>query len=255
MRNHVHFVNRGLLFSCGCLQRLSMWGKSSLCKKCHNLDIWSESRMRQPSVPLTFSVLRFPMPLRFDLSKLPCVVLIVLTQHLLLCLAAYCISLNSIAVSLLCIWTGATFWSVAPLLGWGSYTGLMPMTVFFFTSPSSPSSIITLCSSSVLRSRLRHVWGGLVQSQLLHHSQVLHYLHPHLLLFHPRDDHALLLRLHHKNGEEHQRHVSWRLSHPTPEEGGERRHQGGFQFYISVLKSCTSILPTPVPYRFPLILA
>lgn len=126
---------------------------------------------------------------------------------------------------------------------------------FFFTSPSSPSSIITLCSSSVLRSRLRHVWGGLVQSQLLHHSQVLHHLHPHLLLFHPRDDHALLLRLHHKNGEEHQRHVSWRLSHPTPEEGGERRHQGGFQFYISVLKSCTSILPTPVPYCFPLILA
>lgn len=125
----------------------------------------------------------------------------------------------------------------------------------FFTSPSSLSSIITLCSSSVLRSRLRHVWGGLVQSQLLHHSQVLHHLHPHLLLFHSRDDHALLLRLHHKNGEEHQRHVSWRLSHPTPEEGGERRHQGGFQFYISVLKSCTSILPTPVPYHFPLILA
>lgn len=53
---------------------------------------------------------------------------------LLLCLAAYCISLNSIAVSLLCIWTGATFWSVAPLLGWGSYTGLMPMTVFFYIS-------------------------------------------------------------------------------------------------------------------------
>lgn len=132
MQNHVHFVNRGLLCHFGCLQRPAMCGKSSLCKKCHNLDIWSESRMRQPSVPLTFSVLRFPMPPHFDLSKLPCLVPIVLMQHLLLRLAAYCISLNSITVSLLCIWTGATFWSVAPLLGWGSYTGLMSMTVFFY---------------------------------------------------------------------------------------------------------------------------
>lgn len=38
--------------------------------------------------------------------------------------AANCISINTIAVSLICIWTGATFWSGAPLLGWGSYTGL-----------------------------------------------------------------------------------------------------------------------------------
>lgn len=41
---------------------------------------------------------------------------------------AYCISLNTICVSLICIWTGATFWSVAPLLGWGSYTGLFSHT-------------------------------------------------------------------------------------------------------------------------------
>lgn len=106
-----------------------------------------------------------------------------------------------------------------------------------------PSSIITLCSSSVLRSRLWHVWGGLVQSQLLHHSQVLHHLHPHLLLFHPCDDHALRIRLHHKNGEKHQCHVSRRLSHRTPEEGGERRHQGGIQFFTS--------LSTTAPYQFP----
>lgn len=86
---------------------------------------------------------------------------------------------------------------------------------------------IPLCFSSVLRSRLWHLWGGLVQSQLLYHSQVLHHLHPHLLLFHPCDDNALLLRLHHKNGEKHQCHVSRRLSNCTPEESGERRHQGG----------------------------
>ncbi|XP_029925723.1 visual pigment-like receptor peropsin [Myripristis murdjan] len=35
---------------------------------------------------------------------------------------ANCISLNTIAISLICIWTGAFFWSVAPILGWGSYT-------------------------------------------------------------------------------------------------------------------------------------
>lgn len=52
----------------------------------------------------------------------------VFVQRLLVCLLAYCISLNSICVSLLCIWTGALFWSVAPLLGWGSYTGLIRLT-------------------------------------------------------------------------------------------------------------------------------
>lgn len=128
MQNDVHFVNRGLLFSFGCLQ---IWGKSLLCKKCHRLDIWSQSRMRQPSVPLTFFPQCFPMPPHFDLSKLPCVLML-----MLLCLAAYCISLNSITVSLLCIWTGATFWSVAPLMGWGSYTGLMPISTCFYCNIS-----------------------------------------------------------------------------------------------------------------------
>lgn len=32
--------------------------------------------------------------------------------------------MNTIAIALICIWTGAMFWSGAPLLGWGSYTGL-----------------------------------------------------------------------------------------------------------------------------------
>ena len=44
-------------------------------------------------------------------------------------LAAYCISVNTIAVSLICIWTGAMFWSAAPLLGWGNYTGLFSHTI------------------------------------------------------------------------------------------------------------------------------
>ena len=42
--------------------------------------------------------------------------------------AAHCISINTIAISLICIWMGALFWSVAPLLGWGSFTGLSPHT-------------------------------------------------------------------------------------------------------------------------------
>ncbi|XP_041866579.1 opsin-5-like [Melanotaenia boesemani] len=35
---------------------------------------------------------------------------------------ARCFSINTIAISLIFIWAGALFWSVAPLLGWGSYT-------------------------------------------------------------------------------------------------------------------------------------
>ncbi|XP_017292163.1 visual pigment-like receptor peropsin [Kryptolebias marmoratus] len=35
---------------------------------------------------------------------------------------AHCISVNTVAIALIFIWTGALFWSVAPLLGWGSFT-------------------------------------------------------------------------------------------------------------------------------------
>uniref|UniRef100_A0A3P9MBJ9 G-protein coupled receptors family 1 profile domain-containing protein n=1 Tax=Oryzias latipes TaxID=8090 RepID=A0A3P9MBJ9_ORYLA len=35
---------------------------------------------------------------------------------------AHCISSSTIAVSLIIVWAAALFWSVAPLLGWGSYT-------------------------------------------------------------------------------------------------------------------------------------
>lgn len=141
--------------------------------------------------------------------------------------AAYCISMNTIAVSLICIWTGAMFWSVAPLLGWGSYTGLLS-----HTNPAKriddfilKALIWTLCLM-FFRSRLWHLWGGLVQSQLLHHLQVLHHLHPHLLLFHPCDDHALLLRLHYQHSEKHERHVGWWLPHCPSKEGGEGCHKG-----------------------------
>lgn len=64
---------------------------------------------------------------------------------------AYCISIDTIAVSLICIWTGAMFWSVAPLLGWGSYTGLFShtnltehMKIYLFEK--SPD-LCVLCSS------------------------------------------------------------------------------------------------------------
>ncbi|CAG6017626.1 opsin 6, group member a [Menidia menidia] len=35
---------------------------------------------------------------------------------------AHCISINTIAISLIFIWSGGLFWAGAPLLGWGSYT-------------------------------------------------------------------------------------------------------------------------------------
>jgi hypothetical protein len=49
-----------------------------------------------------------------------------LTFSLCCAITAHCISINTIAISLLCIWMGALFWSAAPLLGWGSFTGLSP---------------------------------------------------------------------------------------------------------------------------------
>lgn len=107
-----------------------------------------------------FFVLCFPMPPHFDLSKLPCVVLFVLMQHLLLCLAAYCISLNSITVSLLCIWTGATFWSVAPLMGWGSYTGLMPINTCYFCNISIIHHHLVLFLRPKIEVMARVRWTG-----------------------------------------------------------------------------------------------
>lgn len=61
--------------------------------------------------------------------------------------AAHCISINTIAVSLICIWTGGVFWSVAPLLGWGSYTGLFYTSNLQYLVQSENRAVIWLCSS------------------------------------------------------------------------------------------------------------
>ncbi|KAK5908252.1 hypothetical protein CgunFtcFv8_016326 [Champsocephalus gunnari] len=62
--------------------------------------------------------------LLFGLASINTLTVISLTRYIKGCHPnkAYCISVNTIAVSLICIWTGAMFWSAAPLLGWGSYT-------------------------------------------------------------------------------------------------------------------------------------
>ncbi|XP_049456494.1 opsin-5-like [Epinephelus fuscoguttatus] len=62
--------------------------------------------------------------LLFGLASINTLTVISVTRYIKGCHPnkAYCISVNTIAVSLICIWTGAMFWSVAPLLGWGSFT-------------------------------------------------------------------------------------------------------------------------------------
>ncbi|XP_068424112.1 opsin-5-like [Clinocottus analis] len=62
--------------------------------------------------------------LLFGLASINTLTVISITRYIKGCHPnkAYCISLNTIAVSLISIWTGAMFWSVAPLLGWGSFT-------------------------------------------------------------------------------------------------------------------------------------
>ncbi|XP_068597572.1 opsin-5-like [Brachionichthys hirsutus] len=62
--------------------------------------------------------------LLFGLASINTLTVISITRYIKGCHPnrAYCVSMNTIAVSLVCIWTGAMIWSVAPLLGWGSYT-------------------------------------------------------------------------------------------------------------------------------------
>lgn len=187
------------LFSRRCLQRLL------IKKRLHcSTNIHSKSRI----LHLTFSVAKiitFKLFLDCKQSFPRCENSRLYSCYLsLLCLLpAHCISINTIAVSLICIWTGGIFWSVAPLLGWGSYTGLFyasDLTVLHATWQQSRDLILYLV---FLRSRLWNLWSGLVQSQLLHYLQVLHHIHPDLLLFHPGDDHALLLHLHYQHSENH----------------------------------------------------
>lgn len=234
MQNDVHFVNRGLPFSFGCLQggqceerahcaknvTILTFGASQECANLHCLSLFLSC------------VCRCHRSLTFPNCPAQC---FLPSCNICLCVLQLTVSawtpsqchysaygLEPRSGPLLRCWAGAA------TQVWRHWTFVPPPT----------SSIITLCSSSILRSRLRHLRGGLVQSQLLNHSQVLHHLHPHLLLFHPCDDHALLIRLHHKNGEKHQCHVSGRLSHRAPAESRERRHQGGFQFYTLCFKWC-----------------
>eukprot|EP00066_Takifugu_rubripes_P026064 XP_011615330.1 PREDICTED: opsin-5-like [Takifugu rubripes] len=62
--------------------------------------------------------------LLFGLASINTLTVISVTRYIKGChpSKAHCLSMNTICVSLLCIWTGAMFWSSAPLLGWGSYT-------------------------------------------------------------------------------------------------------------------------------------
>ncbi|KAK2824102.1 hypothetical protein Q5P01_021277 [Channa striata] len=62
--------------------------------------------------------------LLFGLASINTLTVISITRYIKGCHPnkGYCVNMNTIAVSLICIWTGAVFWSVAPLLGWGSYT-------------------------------------------------------------------------------------------------------------------------------------
>ncbi|KAK7901969.1 hypothetical protein WMY93_018738 [Mugilogobius chulae] len=61
--------------------------------------------------------------LLFGLASINTLTVISITRYIKGCHAnkAQCISMSTIAVSLVCIWTGAAFWSAAPLMGWGSY--------------------------------------------------------------------------------------------------------------------------------------
>ncbi|XP_042161661.1 visual pigment-like receptor peropsin [Oncorhynchus tshawytscha] len=62
--------------------------------------------------------------LLFGLASINTLTVISVTRYIKGCQLnkAYCISLSTICISLMFIWVGALFWSVAPLLGWGSYT-------------------------------------------------------------------------------------------------------------------------------------
>ncbi|CAL8390146.1 unnamed protein product [Arctogadus glacialis] len=62
--------------------------------------------------------------LLFGLASINTLTVISVTRYIRGCHPnkAHCISINTIAISLLCIWMGALFWSAAPLLGWGSFT-------------------------------------------------------------------------------------------------------------------------------------
>ncbi|XP_037388726.1 opsin-5-like [Pygocentrus nattereri] len=64
------------------------------------------------------------LTLLFGLASMNTLTVISITRYIKGCHAnkAHCISRSTISISIICIWTGALFWSMVPLLGWGSYT-------------------------------------------------------------------------------------------------------------------------------------
>ncbi|KAG7462853.1 hypothetical protein MATL_G00189120 [Megalops atlanticus] len=62
--------------------------------------------------------------LLFGLASINTLTVISVTRYIKGCHPnrAHCIGKSTISISLVFIWIGALFWSVAPLLGWGSYT-------------------------------------------------------------------------------------------------------------------------------------
>ncbi|XP_070596896.1 visual pigment-like receptor peropsin [Erythrolamprus reginae] len=67
------------------------------------------------------------LTLLFGLASINTLTVISVTRYIKGCHPnrVYCISLSSVSFAIFLIWTTAFFWSVAPLLGWGSYTDRM----------------------------------------------------------------------------------------------------------------------------------
>ncbi|NXU45846.1 OPSX protein, partial [Drymodes brunneopygia] len=67
------------------------------------------------------------LTLLFGLASINTLTVISVTRYIKGCHPerGHCISNSSISVALVLIWVAASFWSAAPLLGWGSYTDRM----------------------------------------------------------------------------------------------------------------------------------
>ncbi|NXK59880.1 OPSX protein, partial [Sylvietta virens] len=65
------------------------------------------------------------LTLLFGLASINTLTVISVTRYIKGCHPerGHCISNSSMSVALVLIWVAAFFWSAAPLLGWGSYTG------------------------------------------------------------------------------------------------------------------------------------
>ncbi|XP_066506346.1 visual pigment-like receptor peropsin [Hoplias malabaricus] len=63
------------------------------------------------------------LTLLFGLASMNTLTVIGVTRYIKGCHSnkVYCITKNTISISIICIWTGALFWSMVPLLGWASY--------------------------------------------------------------------------------------------------------------------------------------